>query len=478
MTGDSVVEQLRRDYAGTGGGAEMPALASMEGVEAMIEHDPATGDPGDDDRPPGAPESAPSEVQVAGPPKFNASRLATQITTDVPMATSVGGSLFVYREGAYRPDGDAWLRREVARRLGDEWRKGRAEEVVAYVRAVAPRLWERPPLDKVNCRNGVLDLDSGKLAAHDPAFLSPVQIGASFDPAAKCPAIDRFLPSVLADDLVPLVHELAGYLVVPDQSLQTAVMLLGEGANGKSTLLSLITALLGAENVANVALHRLDEDRFAAAELLGRLANVFADLDARALQASSIFKAITGGDAITGERKYHPAFSFKPYARLLYSANEPPPTPDSSDAFFRRWLILPFEQRFDGRRADRNLIDRLTTAAELSGLLNYAIEALPGLRTRGAFAETSATAKAADRFRVDSDSVAGFLGDVCELDPDARTPKPRLFDAYRAWCGESNRKPLGKQKFNRRVEALRPMLDADAVFQGTRCWGGIRLEVE
>jgi len=63
------------------------------------------------------------------------------------------------------------------------------------------------------------------------------------------------------------------------------------------------SAFLGPENVASVGLHQLD-DRFATADLYGVLANIFADLDARALRASGIFKSITGGDQIRAERKY------------------------------------------------------------------------------------------------------------------------------------------------------------------------------
>ena len=286
-----------------------------------------------------------------GRPKFNARRLADELVAETPIAATPSRKLYVYREGAYRPDGEEDLLKRVTRNLGDEWRRNRAAETIAYLRDSAPRLLAQPPRDLINVRNGILDLQSGELESHTPEFLSPVQLGVAYEPGADCPQIDRFLADILAPELHRLVYELVGYLATPDNALQTAVMLLGEGSNGKSTFLSLIMRLLGLENCATVALHRLDEDRFSVAELEGKLANIFADLDARALQASSMFKAITGGDAITGERKYHPAFSFTPFARLLYSANEPPPTADSSDAFFRRWLILPFERRFDGRQA-------------------------------------------------------------------------------------------------------------------------------
>ena len=409
------------------------------------------------------------------PPKFIARQLAEQLRSKTPIATAASSQLHVYRRGAYRPDGERDLRERITAILGDEWKRNRADEAVGFLRDSAPRLWAEPPRDKINVANGILDLGSGQLEPHHPDFLSPIQIAAVFDPEATCPEIDRFLASVLAPELIPLIHELAGYLIAPDNSLQAAFMFLGEGANGKSTLLSLLTHLLGVGNVATVALHRLDEDRFAVAELEGKLANVFADLDARALQASSMFKAITGGDAISGERKYAPAFSFRPYARLLYSANEPPPTPDSSDAFFRRWTIIPFERRFAPHEADRGLLGKLTVPGELSGLLNHGLRALPALRERGVFAKTDATQRAAERFRVDSDSVAGFLGECCAMDPDARTARSRLFDAYRAWCTDNNRRALGKQRFNRRVEVLHSSLSIGPV-EGIQSWIGLGLE--
>jgi phage/plasmid-associated DNA primase len=78
---------------------------------------------------------------------------------------------------------------------------------------------------------------------------------------------------------------------------------------------------------------------------------------------------------------------------------------------------------------------------------------------------------------VDSDSVAGFLAESCQLDPTARTAKPRMFPAYRQWCEDNNRRPVSKQKFNRRIEALCPTL-LPVTVNGTQCWNGIRLESE
>lgn len=408
-------------------------------------------------------------------PEFNAPKMARKLMALTPTATG-GALIHAYRGGSYRP-AEEYLRHRLIDELGDEWRRNRADEVLAYIADASPALWETEslPLDRVNTTSGIVDVKTQKLEPHDSSFLSPIQIAAPFNPAADCPRIKQFLGEVLAQDDRLIFYEWAGYVATPDNTLQRALMCAGEGAAGKSTLLAVIEALVGVENVSNVPLHRLEEDRFATAELYGRLVNTYADLPSRSLADSSVFKAITGGDRITAERKYAPAFGSRPYTRLQFSANEAPPTPDGTDAYFRRWLILPFERKFAGGSADRGLLAKLTTEGELSGLLNYALAALQELRSRGEFSRTPTTDAAAARFRTDADSVAGFFAECCAENPEARVERPRLFDAYRDWTTANNRRPLSRQRFNRRIETLAPGA-AVQTFNGARCWVGIALE--
>ena len=190
-----------------------------------------------------------------------------------------------------------------------------------------------------------------------------------------------------------------------------------------------------------------------------------------------MFKAITGGDMISGERKFQPPFTFRPFARLLYSANQPPPTSDSSDAFFRRWEILPFERSFQ-RTAQPRLLDALTTPSERSGLLNHALEALPRLAT-GGFTGTIASTRAADRFQADADSVAGFISERCYLEEGVRIDKPSLALAYKDWCAENDCRRLSTQRFNERLRELVPEKSrGEVTVHGSHLWDGIALTQE
>ncbi len=412
---------------------------------------------------------------------FFPTRLAKLIEEETPLAASPDGSLYWYRDGVYLPGAESKIRARIQSALGDDdWTGRRESEVMTYV-ATSQGLIPHPPKNRINCTNGVFDIETGKLEPHSPDDLTPVQIGAEYVADAKCPAIERLLAQVLPDDDDrKLILEIAGYLLVPDNRYRKAFMLTGVGRNGKTTVLKVLEALMGPGNVSHLSLHKLVEDRFAAAELYGRQANICGDIDRRALASASLFKEIVGGDPIHAERKHKDPFSFEPYARLLFSANELPPTPDGSPAFYDRWVVIPFPRRFSDAEADETLFDRLTTPAELSGLLNLAIDSLGDLRERGHFRETTSTTDAASRFKVETDSVAGFLEEVATFGAEEWVSKADLFSKYKRWCEDNNRGSLGKQKFNARLQADHPGIvdkqgNKATGDNGLKGWSGVGL---
>ena len=191
------------------------------------------------------------------------------------------------------------------------------------------------------------------------------------------PRTDQFLAEVFPADAVAIAKEVLGYALYAGNPYRKAVLLLGSGGNGKSKYLAIVSALLGAANVASVPVQVFGENRFASAELFGKLANVAGDLDARAIKRSDVFKMITGGDPIMAERKNCHPFSFVSFALPLFSANEPPISSDQTQAWFDRWLILPMERRIEGTSlCDPFLEAKLTTSDELAGALVLAVDGL------------------------------------------------------------------------------------------------------
>jgi putative DNA primase/helicase len=411
--------------------------------------------------------------------------LADAISSEHKFAQDRGGWLYRYADGVYKPDGEGHVKRTVKFLLESwgqtkRWSSGRADEVVEYLRVDSPLIWERPPLDTVNVANGLLDIETGKLKSHTSDFLSPVQLPVSYDPTATCPAWEKFVSEVFPDDAQELAWEVPAWLMTPEISIQKALLLLGEGANGKSVYLSALRAFLGRTNAAAESLHRLESDRFAVAQLVGKLANICPDLPSSSLSGSSMFKAITGGDFITAEYKFKQPFEFQPHSRLVFSANFLPRSNDASHAYFRRWLIVPFTHTFDeSEQIPREVLDaRLAAPSELSGLMNKAVVAIGAIRQRRGFTEAKSVSNAGREFVRLTDPVAVWLDAMTRKDPEAMVAKQTFLEAYNTTARKEGRAPITQTALSLAVKRLVPGIqDGQRKVAGVKkhVWLGIEL---
>jgi putative DNA primase/helicase len=405
--------------------------------------------------------------------------LAAAITQNDYFARNGSGLIYVYREGVYRPTGEMRIRQQVKHLLIDHdcpemWSRALAKEVVEFIALDVPELPDGPLTELINLENGLLRVKTRELLPHSHQWLSTVRIPIRFDPNATCPQIDRFVEEVFPQDAISLGWEILGDLLTPDRSIQKAICLVGEGGNGKSAFLDLASTFVGAENVCHLSLQKLETERFSAARLYGKLANICPDLPSDRLSGSATFKAITGCDRITAEFKYRDSFEFTPFARLLFSANQLPRTNDASQAFFDRWLIVPFPNRFRHTLRDmpRNILQRqLSTPSELSGALNKALEALQRVRRSCRFTEPTESRLEVQRYQAANDAMVAWLEQHTTMSCDATVLQSQLHAAYASHCRQRGRRPASKQAFGRMLRALRPQIKPiQRVVAGRRTW--------
>jgi putative DNA primase/helicase len=187
-----------------------------------------------------------------------------------------------------------------------------------------------------------------------------------------------------------------------------------------------------------------------------------------------MFKAITGCDRITAEFKYRDSFEFTPFARLLFSANRLPPTDDASLAFFDRWLIVPFPNRFrhTGHETPRSILQRrLCSRLELSGALNKALEALQRVRLSCRFTEPAESHLAVKTYQAANDTIAAWLDEHTTISGDAIVLQSELHAAYTSHCRRCGRRPASKQAFGRLLREVRPEIKpTQRTVAGRRTW--------
>jgi len=338
---------------------------------------------------------------------------------------------------------------------------------------------------KICFMNGSLNLKIMELEPHSAENRFLWRLPVRYDPAAaSCPKIDKFLNDVLGEQAV-LGYEIAGYILCDSRNkMQRAFMALGSGDNGKSTYLQLLTALIGADNISHVELQDLQENRFAKAQLHGRLANFAADISDRALYRTAIFKSLTGGDEIDAEHKFCNPFTLRPRAKLVYSCNSLAETYDDSDAFFKRWIIALFERIFTGEQQDRDILAKLTTPEELSVFANKAIEAYARVEASGRFSGELDTQGKRDVYTKLSDPVLIFIDERCLFNPDGEVKKQLLYSAFQVF---TQKRGYGKhftqkrffQKFREKAgDQIHETWTHDSDGVKHRTFRGIQLDIE
>lgn len=387
-----------------------------------------------------------------------------------------GITLYVYKDGVYRAKLGSSIETEVRDSLARDAKPDRINQAIDLIHRSQKIDYDEinpKACELINVQNGMLDWRTGELLPHDPKYLSTIQISAEHAPDMKCEALDKFFKDVFPEDCVALAEEFVGYLLIPDTRLQKAFIAVGAGGNGKGTFLKILTALLGKENVSTLDIHTLEDDKFATASLVGKLANVHHDLSRKQLESTSRFKTLVSGDPISGEKKFKDGFTFRPFARLVFSANEFPRSEDKTNAYFRRLIFVEFPNSFSGAASEILDYDRVLarTPGFMSALLNRGVAGLRRVMDSGRFSVSETSTRTIEQYKRECNSAYDFVQEFCQIEEWGWIPRQQMYQKYDGWCRDNGLKPMSSKNF---VNALRDTKGIKEVKrEGTRGWLGI-----
>jgi putative DNA primase/helicase len=293
------------------------------------------------------------------------------------------------------------------------------------------------------------------LKPHSADWFSPVCLTYPYEPDAQCPHFLAFLDEVLEHDAerIAMVQEWYGYCLTPDTTMQKFLVVVGEGANGKSAFADTLTALLGNDNVSHVPLELFGE-RFQLTVTLGKLANVATEIGEIDRAAEGILKAYTSGDCMHFDRKNLPPLDARPSARLVLTTNNLPRFRDRSSGVWRRMIVLPFRVSIPEGQQDRHLSAKLK--AELPGILNWSLEGLRRLRQRGRFIEPAVCQQAVADHKAESNPARMFLQEHVQAVPTRCLRCADAYNHYKTWSKENGYEPLNERQFGKDVARVFP----------------------
>jgi P4 family phage/plasmid primase-like protien len=309
-------------------------------------------------------------------------------------------------------------------------------------------------------KNGLLDPVGRKLHPHTPDWFSTTALPYEYDEKADCPMFKRALARGVGDDpeRVALVQQFFGLLLTRTTGPQRFLVLAGKAATGKSTVAAAAEAMLGADNVSHLGLDEMSAS-FGLSSLVGKAANIAADMSELDRVDEGRLKMLTSGDAVTVNRKYLPAVSMRLTARWMLATNTVPRFADKSDGLWRRMLLVPFNEVIPEGERVVGMDQPAFWAGEAPGLLNWSLDGLAALRANHwRFTEPKASQEAKHQHRLDSDPTRRFLLECVAFDPDAPPlASLTLYGAYQEWMTlRGHSRPLADQGFANTVREVFP----------------------
>ena len=387
--------------------------------------------------------------------ELDTNAVAQNILIDYTMVTT-GQEKFQtlkYKDGCYVKGGNVLIAKECQRLTNGQVKNQQIQEVIGQIQRITWKeieVFDTAPVNLICIGNGVLNIDTKELLHHSPDYYFLQKLQWDFIKEKDCPKIKKYLSEVLASEDIDTLQEFIGYCVYRKLPFKKAAILKGDKNTGKTTTINLVIEFIGEENTSSVSLHKIVYDKFAAAGLYGKLLNFYDDLSLKDIKDTGNFKIATGGGYVSAERKFGDQFKFLGITKHLFATNKFQAVIDADDlAYYERWLIFIFENVFEGKNADRNILEKLTTKEEMSGLLNWALEGLKRLLQNGSFSHTKTAEENRAVMEKNSNSISAFIQD-CMIEKDGNwIATADLYESYCQYCAKNELPKESQDQFSK-----------------------------
>jgi P4 family phage/plasmid primase-like protien len=390
------------------------------------------------------------------------------VLSPLSIISDVAREIWVRPKNIYVPDGIARITAEVEAILKSAFVQSIAisvcDRIAAKNQIEADAFFAISNPNEIPVLNGVLNIKTKILRGYNDVDKFRHIIPLIYDDTANATHFQSFLETTIpSDDDRKLVLEILAWCLYGDLYPQKMVMFTGVGSNGKSVLLSFFREFLGFKNCSSMPLQ--DIKGFGLSELVDKVANLCGDIGPQAVENAEILKTLSGSDAITAPRKFRSAIDFKPRVKLIFSCNKLPIISDTSDGMWRRWIRIDFPKVFlsgenyekrkgeeNVERADKEILDKITTRNELSGALNLALEAWQDVQEKEAFCENLSTDEVRKAWQRAASSSVAFIVENIQKKYGTDVPKSMVRSAYLEWCSQVGTPVESSTKFKRAME--------------------------
>ena len=319
----------------------------------------------------------------------------------------------------------------------------KAKDLLSALRSFCYQETPQPDPSRIHVKGGYITLDG---VYHPDKYITQNRLNVEYAPEAKPPTVFLdYVNDLLEQEDALTLQEFLGYCCIPTTKAEKMLFLIGSGGEGKSVLGAVMSGIFGQSMVAG-SLHDLEKNRFALANLEGKLLLLDDDMEVSSCRESTVQKRVVTAKApLSIERKGEQARQADIYCRLMAFGNVAFSTLyDHSEGAFRRRIILTTKPKPQHRKDDRELTQKIQ--AEKSGVFNWMLEGLARLMRNGWEFTTSEQAKRnLEESKQESFNLLAFLADenAVRLGNLADTITSNdLYSAYEAWCRANGENPV------------------------------------
>ena len=311
-------------------------------------------------------------------------------------------------------------------------------------------LHEFNKMNLLNFENVMFDPSGLNVMAHDKKYYSTIRIPYKYNSLAECSLWKKSILEIFEGsvDKVSLLQEFFGQCLTRDVKKEMALLLLGESKSGKSTILNTLQYMMGEENTSTVGLEYVINPVYTS-QMIGKLVNIDTDVSKKAQDYEANFKRIVTGEKVKCNDKYETPFDFRPFCKMVLSANDFPKIADHSSAFYNRLIVIPCNRAFSPSERNINLREQLLE--ELPGIFNWAVEGLVRLEKRGNFEDLEVTHEAVEELEAENNPAYQFFNEHVEVDfsDGIYVTKQELYNKYKSWSQQSGAYPLSEVIFGK-----------------------------
>ena len=287
-------------------------------------------------------------------------------------------------------------------------------EIIAGFKQVGRK---HKPLPKkktwVQYKDKIYDIQTGEVFAASPKYFVMNPIPWSVGETEDTPTIDKYFDDWMKGQDASwkeTLYEIIAYNTSTDKFMQRLIALVGGGSNGKGTYIKLTHKFLGEENCVASEIKQLSENHFEPAVLFGKLICVMGEVSYDDLKNTNQLKKLGGEDKISFQFKGKTPFTDDNTATCMCLTNSMPITPDKTQGFYRKWLIIDFLNQF--KEIDSGLINTIPDV-EFENLAKKCLRILKELYDKPHFVNEGDFDERAERYEERSNPVMKFVESRC-----------------------------------------------------------------